>query len=176
MSFLGYIGRTIKRAFLYQALIIFAVYRLLNAYRFFRDFERKTIAMIKSFGLPETIVRWKNVDTLTKEWIYKGFLISLIVLSSLSILGIRFFQFLTGIASILVGFLYFNPIEQLKGEKKNVQDYLPKMEFILYFTLGLAMIAHSFKRCCCCCKKEEVKAEEKEIEMSAKTGGKKKKE
>ena len=100
----------------------------------------------------------------------------MIVLSSLSILGIRFFQFLTGIASILVGFLYFNPIEQLKGEKKNVQDYLPKMEFILYFTLGLAMIAHSFKRCCCCCKKEEVKAEEKEIEMSAKTGGKKKKE
>ena len=176
MSFLGYIGRIIKRAFLYQALIIFAVYRLLIAYRFYRDFERKTIAMVKSFGLPETIVRWKNVETLTKEWIYKGFLISLIVLSSLSILGIRFFQFFAGIASILVGFLYFNPIEQLKGEKKNVQDYLPKMEFILYFTLGLAMIAHSFKRCCCCCKKEEVKAEEKKIEMSAKTGEKKKKE
>ena len=131
--------------------------------------------MIKSFGLPETIVRRKNVETLTKEWIYKGFLISLIVLSSLSILGVKFFQFLTGIASILVGFLYFNPIEQLKGAKKTVQDYLPKMEFILYFSLGLAMIAQSFKRCCCC-KKEEVKAEEQKIEMSAKTSGKKKKE
>ena len=94
MGFLCYLVGTFKRVFLYQALIIFAVFRLLKAFKFYRDFERRTIEMVTLFHLPESVVFWKDVDTPAKEWIYKGFLIGLIVLSSFSILGVKFFQFL----------------------------------------------------------------------------------
>ena len=150
MGFLCYLVRTFKRVFLYQALIIFAVFRLLKAFKFYRDFERRTIEMVTLFHLPESVVFWKDVDTPAKEWIYKGFLIGLIVLSSFSILGVKFFQFLAGIFSIIIGFLYYNPIKYYKEKEiKTTQDYFPQFEFILYATLGLGMIAQSFQRCCC---------------------------
>ena len=165
MGFLCYLVGTFKRVFLYQALIIFAVFRLLKAFKFYRDFERKTIEMVTLFHLPESVVFWKDVDTPAKEWIYKGFLIGLIVLSSFSILGVKFFQFLAGIFSIIIGFLYYNPIKYYKEKEiKTTQDYFP--QFILYATLGLGMITQSFQRCCCQKAQEE---KDVKIELSKTT-------
>lgn len=165
MGFICYLVKTFKRVFLYQALIIFAVFRLLKAFKFYRDFERKTVEMVTLFGLSENVVFWRDVDTPAKEWIYKGFLIGLIVLSSLSILGVKFFQFLSGVASIMIGFLYYNPIKYYKEKQiKTAKDYFPQLEFILYATLGLGMIAQAFQ-CCCCCKGVQKEKAEKEVKI-----------
>lgn len=167
MGFKCYLIKTFKRVFLYQALIIFAVFRLLKAFKFYRDFERKTVEMVTLFGLPENLVFWREVDTPAKEWIYKGFLIGLIVLSSLSILGVKFFQFLSGIASIIIGFLYYNPIKYYKEKPiKTPKDYFPQFEFILYATLGLGMIAQSFHYCCCKAVQKEKEEKEVKIELT----------
>ena len=150
MGFFYYIGNCIKRAILYQFLIFFAIFRLNNAYRFYRDFQNKLSDLVSSLHLNPSIL---NHQPRNKELVYKFYLISLIVISSFSILGIKLFQFFSGILCILTGLIYHNPIRHFtellaKNEKltiEKLQEYFPSMDFIIFFSIGLAMLAHSFK-------------------------------
>ena len=150
MGFLQFIGSMIKRAFLYQFLIFFAVFRLLEAYRFHRDFQTKLLELVESLHLNKKILKYQPKNT---EITYKGFLITLIVLSSFSILGIKCFQFISGLACFFIGLLYYNPIQEFKQLLKlkekitidNFQNYLPSIDFIIFVCIGFGMIAHSFK-------------------------------
>ena len=150
MGFFHYFGNCLKRAILYQFLIFFAIFRWNKAYRFYRDFQNKLSDLVSSLHLNSSIL---DKQPRNKELVYKCYLISLIVISSFSILGFKFFQFFSGILCILTGLIYHNPIRHFtellaKNEKltiEKLQEYFPSMEFIIFFSLGLAMLAHSFK-------------------------------
>jgi hypothetical protein len=150
MGFFHYFGNCLKRAILYQFLIFFAIFRLNKAYRFYRDFQNKLSDLVSSLHLNSSIL---DKQPRNKELVYKCYLISLIVISSFSILGFKFFQFFSGILCILTGLIYHNPIRHFtellaKNEKltiEKLQEYFPSMEFIIFFSIGLAMLAHSFK-------------------------------
>ena len=145
-----------KRSFLYQVLIIIAVLKLRNAWRYNKDFVERIRNFIHSVNLPDTLL---NYLPKKNEYTHKGFLIYLIVIASFSILNVKFFKFLSGISSILLGFLYHNPIpkirEALKQNKKfsftldTLEENLPELEFILYLSIGFAMIADSFAEKVC---------------------------
>jgi hypothetical protein len=178
-----FIGSMIKRAFLYQFLIFFAVFRLLEAFRFHKDFQTKLFELFESLHLNKKILNHLPKDT---EILYKVFLITLIVLSSFSILGIKFFQFISGLACFFIGFLYHNPIQDFKQLLKlkekitvdNIQNYLPSIDFIIFVCIGFGMIAHSFKSTTKNKKPEDIPSKPKNvnIEMPIVKEKKKKKE
>ena len=161
---MGYKLNIIKRIFLYQFLISFSLLRLPEAFRYYKDFQKKLKILVKSLNLNPSILEYQFQD---KEIDYKIFLISLIVLSCFSILNIKFFQFLTGIMCIIVGLIYHNPIDELKelftSKEKitidNFQNYLPSLDFIIFLCIGLGMIAHSFQYSI----KKNIKEKDKEI-------------
>jgi hypothetical protein len=144
MEILSYLKNCFKRLFLYQSLIIFALYKLLLSYRFYKEFIRKLNKFIEDLNI--------DIDYSDKvEDIFKIYMISLIVLSILSILGIKFFQFITGLFCILNGFIYHNPIQHFKDFNKTFElsfeflnDFLPSFQFLIFFGLGCAMIKNSF--------------------------------
>ena len=68
-----------KRSFLYQILIIIAVLKLKNAFRYNKEFVNRIAEFITSVNLPEKILNYLPKNN---EYTHKGFLISLIVFAS----------------------------------------------------------------------------------------------
>ena len=156
----------IKRSFLYQILIIIATLKLRNAFRYNKAFIQRIADFLNSVNLPEG---WVNYLPKNKEYTHKGFLITLIVLASFSILNIGFFKLLSAIGCILLAFLYHNPIPNIKNliSQKvpctwaTFEQNLPEMEFIIYICLAFAMLANTFSATTCDIDKKDKKEEEK---------------
>ena len=156
----------IKRSFLYQILIIIATLKLRNAFRYNKAFVQRIADFLNSVNLPE---EWVNYLPKNKEYTHKGFLITLIVLASFSILNIGFFKLLSAIGCILLAFLYHNPIPNIKNliSQKvpctwaTFEQNLPEMEFIIYICLAFAMLANTFSATTCDIDKKDKKEEEK---------------
>ena len=156
----------IKRSFLYQILIIIATLKLRNAFRYNKAFIQRIADFLKSVNLPEG---WVNYLPKNKEYTHKGFLITLIVLASFSILNLGFFKLLSAIGCILLAFLYHNPIPNIKNliSQKvpctwaTFEQNLPEMEFIIYICLAFAMLANTFSSTTCDIDKKDKKEEEK---------------
>ena len=156
----------IKRSFLYQILIIIATLKLRNAFRYNKAFVQRIADFLKSVNLPE---EWVNYLPKNKEYTHKGFLITLIVLASFSILNLGFFKLLSAIGCILLAFLYHNPIPNIKNliSQKvpctwaTFEQNLPEMEFIIYICLAFAMLANTFSATTCDIDKKDKKEEEK---------------
>ena len=156
----------IKRSFLYQILIIIATLKLRNAFRYNKAFVQRIADFLKSVNLPEG---WVNYLPKNKEYTHKGFLITLIVLASFSILNLGFFKLLSAIGCILLAFLYHNPIPNIKNliSQKvpctwaTFEQNLPEMEFIIYICLAFAMLANTFSSTTCDIDKKDKKEEEK---------------
>ena len=156
----------IKRSFLYQILIIIATLKLRNAFRYNKAFIQRIADFLKSVNLPEG---WVNYLPKNKEYTHKGFLITLIVLASFSILNLGFFKILSAIGCILLAFLYHNPIPNIKNliSQKvpctwaTFEQNLPEMEFIIYICLAFAMLANTFSSTTCDIDKKDKKEEEK---------------
>ena len=144
-----FICNFIKRSFLYQILIIIASLKLKNAFRFNREFVQRISEFITSINLPEKLLNYLPKN---HEITHKGFLISLIVFASFSIINLNFFKILSGLGCILLGFLYHNPIPKIKTliEKNEpcswslFEQNLPELEFILYICLAFAMLGNAF--------------------------------
>ena len=178
-----FICNFIKRSFLYQILIIIATLKLRNAFRYNKEFYKRIADFVSSINLPEKLLDYLPKN---KEYTHKGFLISLIVSASFSILGLNFFKILSGVGCILLGFLYHNPIPKIKSllEKKEAcswesfEQNLPELEFILYVCLAFAMFGNAFGSGICEKEKKEVKPEEKNniIKEEVKESGNEKKD
>ena len=158
-----------KRTILYQILIIIAALKLKNAFRYNKEFVNRIRSFLESIKLPETLVSYLPKNN---EWTHKGFLITLIVLASFSMLGINFFKILSGIGCILLAFLYHNPIPKFKELFKNklsfnietLEQNLPELEFILYICIAFAMFGNAFGQNVCEKDKSNGKDKEKTIE------------
>ena len=168
MGFIQYLKNCFKRAFLYQCLIVFSIYRLVLAYKFYRDFMRRLHTFTEDLNINNDYYDYLPEDD---EDTYKIYMIGLIVLSGLSILGINFIQFITGFFTIITGFIYYNPIghyreffkKKFEYNNKFYNDALPSMEFLIFLALGFAMMKNAFDYDDI--KIDKVKPKDKEIEM-----------
>ena len=159
----------IKRSFLYQILIIISSLKLKDAWRYNKAFVQRIVDLLASINLSE---KWANYLPKNKESTHKGFLITLIVLASFSILNLSFFKVLSAIGCILLAFIYHNPIPNIKNliAKKEpctwttFEQNLPEMEFIIYICLAFGMLANAFSCSTCSLDKEKEKEEKKEEE------------
>ena len=143
-----------KRTFLYQILIATSALKLQNAFRYYKQFTGRIAEVLTLLHLPETLLDYLPKN---KEMFYKGFFISLIVIASLSILGCKFFKFLSGLSCILLAYLYHNPTSENKEKKfsfdlNSILENLPNLEFMLYIGIALAMFGNI---CTGTCKKEK---------------------
>ena len=149
-----YICNFFKRTILYQILIIIAALKLKNAFRYNKEFVHRISSFLESINLPKTLVKYLPKNN---ELTHKGFLITLIVLASFSMLRLNFFKILSGIGCILLAFLYHNPIPKFKELFKskisfNVETFeqnLPELEFILYICIAFAMFGNAFGQNVC---------------------------
>ena len=162
------ICRFLKRTFLYQILIVIAALKLQNAFRYNKEFVERISTFLSSINLPKKLVNYLPEN---KEYTHKGFLISIIVFASFSMLGINFFKILSGICCILLAFLYHNPIfkikELFKGEMaynwETFEKNLPELEFILYICIAFAMFGNAFEQKVC--QKDQDKDDEKKEKL-----------
>ena len=154
-------------------MIIISSLKLKDAWRYNKAFVQRIVDLLVSANLPE---KWANYLPKNKEYTHKGFLITLIVLASFSILNLSFFKVLSAIGCILLAFIYHNPIPNIKNliAKKEpctwttFEQNLPEMEFIIYICLAFGMLANAFS--CSTCSldkdKEKEKEEKKEEEVT----------
>ena len=155
-----------RRTLLYQILIVIAALKLKNAFRYNKDFVQRIATFLSSIHLPEKLVNYLPKN---KEYVHKGFLISLIVFASFSMIDVNFFKILSGIGCILLAFLYHNPLVKSKESlgKKNVfnfetfEENLPELEFILYICIAFAMFGNAFAEKVC--PKDKDKEDDDEI-------------
>lgn len=138
-----YIKNCFKRGLFYQVMISFAVLRLIDAYRLAIDFNSHLDDFFRSINIRPRSLKYYRLDM---EDFQKGVMITIIVLASLSILGIGVFQFLSGLSCIMLAFVFYNPIVeyQRKHAFKHFIDYIPSFEFVMFVALGLGMMANAF--------------------------------
>ena len=150
-------------------MIIISSLKLKDAWRYNKAFVQRIVDLLASINLSE---KWANYLPKNKEYTHKGFLITLIVLASFSILNLSFFKVLSAIGCILLAFIYHNPIPNIKNliAKKEpctwttFEQNLPEMEFIIYICLAFGMLANAFSCSTCSLDKEKEKEEKKEEE------------
>ena len=76
MGFIQYLKNCFKRAFLYQCLIVFSIYRLVLAYKFYRDFMRRLHTFTEDLNIDNDYYDYLPDDD---EDTYKIYMIGLIV-------------------------------------------------------------------------------------------------
>lgn len=159
-----YIINCFKRAMFYQVLIIFAVLRLIDAYRLALDFISQLDDFFRSIKIKPRRMKYYRLDM---EDFQKGVMIGIIIIASLSILGIGLFQFASGLICIMIAFVFYNPILEYQRQTvfKAYTDYLPSTEFIFFIVLGLGMMTNTFSYSSWE-KKKETPEKEVKVEMA----------
>jgi len=142
-----------KRTFLYQILIIIAIIKFQDIFLYHEDFYDRIERMLKEFHLKK-LVKYLPDDM---EIPHKGFLATIIVFASFSMLNVKFFQFWSAISCLLLAFIYNNPFTKIKTIRRRGEtyDWVPFLkevfdkQFVLYICLAFAMLGHAFKPCQC---------------------------
>ena len=140
----------LKSIFLYQNLIYFSLGKFNNILNSQNEFFHKLKILSIDLGYHNlsNIKFPENDDT-----IFRLFLIAMITISFLSILNFTFMQFISGILSIMIGFIYYNPF--LKYDElytKNIilnlvnfYSFIPSLNLLIFIATGIAMIGQSLK-------------------------------
>ena len=152
----------IKRILLYQHLIYFSLTKFENLLNSQKEFIHKSKTLFLDLGFKNfpNITIPENDDTLLRI-----FLIYVITISFLSIINFTVMQFISGITSIFIGFVYYNPfmkyneiiVENVIFNLFNVFCYLPSFELLTFIGCGFAMLGQSLRNvnlcyylfCCC---------------------------
>ena len=142
------IKKFIIRIFLFQVLIYFSLKSLKDEFSY-RDLRYKINSFKSSLGF-NTNDFYLNLPKYN-PFFYKIILVLLIIISLLSIANIKIIQFLSGLITIFLSFIYYNPIDKLKEVKErhiligafNFDEYLPNSNFNILFAIGVAMIGES---------------------------------
>jgi len=175
----NYLLRCLKRIFIFQSLFIAAYYKTKIIKRGSRFFYKQLSNLLDIIDIDFYILRYLG----DKEDIFQGFLIILMVFAGLGITGFFLFEIIAGLLIILYGFIYHSPIPLLEdyfegshsSKNKKLLEFLPSVEFALYFTVGMGMICDAFNTPILEDKKiEDVKKPEKNNEHPIKSKKQKK--
>ena len=171
----------LKRILLYQSLIYFSMSKfdtnLINSQKDFINKLQKLLLDLKLNNLSNINIP-ENDDI-----IFRTFLIFINTVSFFSILNFSFMQFIGGIISIFIAFVYFNPFlkynelmeQNIILNLVNLYNYLPSREFLIFIACGFAMIAQSLQKfslfyyifcCCCCCDENKEKRKSKKCKIN----------
>ena len=152
----------IKRILLYQILIYFSISKfdnLIITQKEFFDKLNTLLADIKFKNLPKINIQEDD------DIIFRIILISIITISFLSILNFNSMKFLSGVISITIGLIYYNPCDKINNllyknillNIVNIKESFLSSELLVYVSVGIAMIYQSIKNldifyylfCCC---------------------------
>jgi len=143
----NYLIRCLKRAFIFQSLLMAAYYKQKIIRRGSRFFYKQLSNLLDIINIDFYILRHFG----DKEDVFQGFLIILCVFAVLGVTGFFLFEIIAGLLFILFGFIYYSPIQNLEdifekfsSNKKNLLNNLPSIEFALCFTIGFGMIVDAF--------------------------------
>lgn len=165
MSIASYIKNCLKRTILFQFPIVYGIFKMPSAWQMHKQFGE----LIKKFfiSLNLNMKLYKKLPK-NKEWVYKSYLILLIVVGAFSILGSSVFQFLCGLLMVFSAFLLYNPFLKCKELKEqnipfdcnNMLKFLPDLEFLLFLCVGFCMLGVCFKPAEEICEEKEEEIEE----------------
>ena len=154
----------IKRYLLYQLLIYFSLSKLNNIIDSEKELYCKLNILIKDLGFNGLFITKLSEDDCI---IFRIILISIITFAFLSIFNFTIMKFISGLISICIGFIYYNPftkLNELNSNEKIIinmflsEDFLPSKDLFIYIGSGIAMIYQSFENfdlfyyifCCFC--------------------------
>ena len=124
------------------------------AYKYYFYFHKDFEAFVKDLGVHEQLKGLFKRQERNAEINYKIYMISMIVFAGLSILSIpytRITRFICAIYALLTGCIYYNPFTNYKNKKnkkmnfENLGEFLPPIEFFVFFSLFCGIMTHFFK-------------------------------
>ena len=150
----------IERILLYQILIYFSISKIDNIILSQNEFLNKLNILLSDLGI-------QNISKINipedDDSIYRIILISILTISLLSIFNVNIMKFISGLISISIGFIYYNPFRKVNEDISIIIDiyiihkFTPSSEFLLLISSGIAMIYQAIKNinifyyifCCC---------------------------
>ena len=143
------LGQFIIRIFLFQFVFLFIYSKMKTPQKSLKDFSKRIKFIAKLYQMtPERIELIEN----NSNKIF-GFLFSLyLIFGIFSIFNFNLSKNITGFMTIMMAFIYCNPISTIKKnfeknrfERQRWKLYIPSLEFILIFSIGLIMMLVSFQ-------------------------------
>lgn len=140
-----------ERVLLYQILISGSLYKFYDILKSQKEFIHKLKVLYSDLNLNTNSLSYMNIPE-DDDTFFRIILIAIITFSVLSILNINFMQLISGLISIFIGFIYFNPFTKIneliaQNNELNVVifcDDIFSYELLIYICAGIAMIGQAF--------------------------------
>ena len=141
-----------ERVLLYQILISGSLCKFYNILNSQKEFIHKLKVLYSDLNLNINSLSYMSLFE-KDDTFFRIVLISIITFSVLSILNFNFMQLISGIISIIIGFIYFNPFKKIneliaQNSELNVVvfcDDILSFELLIYICAGIAMIGQAFE-------------------------------
>ena len=128
----------IFRIFIYSFLIFYVILNHNNFVRSSSNTKDEIKILMENFDINSSIVD-NNF-----EMCYKIFLYCTALIAFFSIFDIKVFQFLSGLITIIIGIVLYNPFNNNSKNNNEILKNFPSYEFLILFSLGIGMIVNSF--------------------------------
>lgn len=134
------------RIILFTFLIIFAIYKCIDFQNSSKEFRKKMLFYLEfSSGYPKALIDLFMRD-ITREFIIS---ICVAVLSSiLAMCNYRIGKWISGLMTIIVGLVYYNPFtnvsKNIKKGRYKVINFIPTIKCIAIAIVGIIMILTAF--------------------------------
>jgi hypothetical protein len=128
----------IFRIFIYSFLIFYVILNHNNFVRSSSNTKDEIKILMENFDINSSIVD-NNF-----EMCYKIFLYCTALIAFFSIFDIKVFQFLSGLITIIIGIVLYNPFNNNSNNNNEILKNFPSYEFLILFSLGIGMIVNSF--------------------------------
>ena len=145
-TFFGFI----KRILLFQILLYYSLSKFNDIIYSQKEFIYKLKILFSDLGFHNL----SKINLPENDDIFiRIILISIMLISILSILDYNIMKFISGLISISIGFIYYNPfgkINELEAQNiviniLNFYNYIPSFNLLLYISIGIAMIGQSLE-------------------------------
>ena len=128
----------IFRIFIYSFLIFYVILNHSNFIKSSSNTKDELKILMENFDINSSIVD-NNF-----EMFFKIFLYCTALIAFFSIFDIKVFQFLSGLITIIIGIVLYNPFNNNSKNNNEILKNFPSYEFLILFSLGIGMIVNSF--------------------------------
>ena len=128
----------IFRILIYSFLIFYVILNHNNFIKSSSNTKDEIKILMENFDINSSIVD-NNF-----EMCYKIFLYCTALIAFFSIFDIKVFQFLSGLITIIIGIVLYNPFNNNSKNNNEILKNFPSYEFLILFSLGIGMIVNSF--------------------------------